>query len=245
MTTYSLDQAYLSARTRRLRKLRWWTRGISAAGLVVFLWLSVATPGSQSTHAIRRLYDALGIGCFVALVQTFRGPKSAFGRAEAATHELAVEVTAEEIRLNAGDFSHSVKRAEIVRAEESRRGLYLRTSHPFHNVFISRGIAGFQEIKDDVLADGRVKLLARRSPHWKGIFFVVLFCGTLVCDLLTSNRAILAVNLVVAASVALAGLMESARFRENRSMRIRVALGSLFPVAMTLLAIWFPFGVWP
>jgi len=240
-----MDEVYVAARTRRLNKLRWWMRGISAAGLVFFVSLSISAPGSQCAHALRRAYDAFGIGCFVALVQTFRGPKSAFDRAVAATQELAVEVTAEEIRLKAGDFSHSVKRAEIVRGEESRRGLYLRTSHPFHNVFISRGIAGYREIKDEVLADGRVELRARRSPHWKGIFIVVLFCGTLICDLLTSNRAILGGNLVVAASVAVLGVMMSSRFRNNRSMWFRSLLGSLIPMAFTLLAIWFPFGVWP
>jgi hypothetical protein len=99
-------------------------------------------------------------------------------------------------------------REEILRIEESSigGGMYLRTSNRYRWMSIPRGLDGYGQIKDELRAMG-IPFTRKLIPTIWEFAIVLLYCGTLICDVVTRNRQILTANLIVAVLVGLGGFL--------------------------------------
>lgn len=244
MAIYTMSAASSVA---RLKRVKWWMIGISAAGLTISLLVILipsAWSGAHLSHELQRAIFIVFIASFVILVQTASPWGNAFKRGSEIQKGLCVEVTSDEIEVRSGIYSSSIRRDEIVRAEESSgRGLFLRTSDRYRWIFIPRRIDGYQDIKDNLTASGTPVVESKILPNWEEFLFVILFCASLICDLATHNRSILLVNLAVAVLTGAFGTISARNYRDNPKLRLRVILGGMIPAAMALLAVLSPFGM--
>jgi hypothetical protein len=243
MAIYTMSQTAIADQARLLKRVRWWMIGVSAVGIAISLLLITSPRGwlaSQISHNVQIFVFSGSVVLLVQMISRWRkGLKSKI------QNPISIEITSNEIWMRSGMYCRCFRRNEIVRAEESSfgRGLFLRTSNRYRWILIPRGIDGYQEIKDNLTSNGGLIVRTKFLPNWEEFLFALLFCGTLICDLITRNRSILLVNLAVALVVGTFGIILANSFRDDRKMAIRAAFGSVFPAVMTLVAILFPFGM--
>jgi hypothetical protein len=241
MAIYTMSQAATAKQARLLKKMRWWAIGVSAVGIAISFFLIVRPGGWLVGHISHNVQIFLFSGSAVLLVQMTspwrKGLESKIQQA------ISIEISADEISMTSGMFSRCFRRDEIVRMEESGRGLFLLTSNRYRSIFIPGRIDGYQEIKDDLTSNGAQFVRRNFLRNWEEYLFVLLFCGTMICDLVTRNRTILFLNLAVALLVGTFGIIFADSFWDNRAMSLRMRLGSMIPAIATLLAILFPIGL--
>lgn len=245
MATYTMTPAAIAEQARLLKTVRWWMTGVSVIGLALSLSLIFVPAGGLASHIPQELQRTILVASFVILVQTLSPWKMGLKSQGDILKQLHVEITSDDIEVRAGLFNRSLRRDEIVRAEESSlgRGLFLRTSNWYRWILIPRRIDGYQEIKDNLTASGTIVVSTKILPNWEEFFFVFLFCASLMCDIATHNRSILLVNLAAAVLIGVFGMILAKNLRDSPKFMLRVRLGSMIPAFIALLAVLYPFGM--
>ena len=129
-------------------------------------------------------------------------------------------------------------RNEIVRAEETPWGLYLRTRDRYRWMLISKRIGEFDTLKRKIGELGVPLMQAASAPNWEELAGVLIFTATMICAIFAHSIAMLAVNLGVAILVAVAGFKIVSANPENLPKMRWARLGIFLPVAMTAAMLW-------
>ncbi len=150
----------------------------------------------------------------------------------------SVEVSAEGIRIEEPGEIRQLARGEILRAEETPWGMYLRTCDRYRWMFVSNRIAEFRELKWEVHEFGIPVVQASSAPNGEELAGVVIFAATMICAIFAHSVATLAVNLGVAILIAIAGFKIVSANPDNLPKMRWARLGILLPVAMTAAMLW-------
>ena len=228
----------------RLQKLRK-ARGLLVVTLVPLL-LMLLYLSFHSTGRAADVYRTLWIGLFVVtmnLLDSFHRRNPSYEIAVAyRVHTLEIDTGG--LRVNGKTWSRFISRDEVTRVDEppNGRGMYVRTRRPFSWFLIPRRNDRYEEIKSELAAMG-IPIVRKSAPWNWGFLFVFLFCATLLCNLLTQDRRILAVNFVFALIVGGAGAFKASIENGDRRLRRLSLLGSFLPAALSAVSLVFPFGI--
>jgi hypothetical protein len=217
-----------------------WLRAVAAAWLLVdlavvlgqFYWprIRIDLPSRWVNFAF--------IIPFVVLSTTFNGRKRIPERMEAYMRSYSVDVSPYSVRVQS-DLrpQRQFTRQEILRVEEPSWGgaLYLRTPSRYRYLQIPRSLDGYSQIKDELKTMG-VPFTRKVIPtNWEEFAFSFLFCGTLICDMVTQNRQILIANLVVAILVGIGGFLMTSANPDNPPRMRWVKYAAFLPAALTVM----------
>ena len=111
-----------------------------------------------------------------------------------------------------------------------------------HRANIARGARARVLSSDATAVPDHADDFCAQLDAFTGLFFVFLFCSSLLCNILTEDRRILAINLAVALILGGVGAMQS-RWIGDRRLRLRSMLGSFLPAAFSTVSLVFPFGI--
>jgi hypothetical protein len=227
------------SRIRKLLKARRWLLIILPPLLLVLFCLLLTSRGR-----VADLYRVLSIGSVVALVNLW----DPFRRQQKIVATLSInsiEIEPGGVRLHWKTWSKFIARDEIVRVEEppEGRGMYIRTAHRFQWYLIPRYADHYQEIKGEMAAMGIPIVANTAAPANWGVLFSLLFCASLVCDVLTRDRGILIANLALALILAGTGAALMRRFIEDPPFRRTAVLGSFIPAIFSAVSLIYPFGI--
>jgi len=240
MTIYPMPEAWNESRMQKLRKARRWLVVVLVPLLlfVFYLWLN-------STGRSAELYRVFWIGSLVVIIglwHPFRR-RSVYGEIATTFHINSIEIDSDGLRMNWGTWSKFIPRSELTRIEEplNGRGMYVRTRSRFGWYVIPRRNPRYEEMKCELAALG-IPIVQTSAPTNWGILFVFLFCASLLCNILTQDRRILAVNFAFALIVGAAGVLTTS-WIEDRRVKRRSMLGSFLPAACSAVPLIFPFGL--
>jgi hypothetical protein len=242
MAVYAFSEETIARIARRSPRALMWLRAIAAAWLVVDVAVAV---GQVFWHEIRidlseRWAHSAFIIPFVLFFTSFSLRRRFPGRMEEHMLTYSVDVSPYSVRVQS-DFwpQRQFTRDEILRVEEPSLGggLYLRSSNRYRWLMVPRSLDGYGQIKDDLRAMG-IPFTKKVIPtNWEEFAFVLLFCGTLICDMVTQNRQVLTANLIVAIFVGIGGfLIMSANPDSSPRMRW-VRYAAFLPAAFAV--VWF------
>ena len=240
MTIYTLPNGWNESRIHRLLKARGWLVVVLVPVLLIAFYL-----GINSTGRAAELYRVLWIGALVVLVNLWNPfRKGNLYQEIARTLRVnAIEIDSDGLRMNWSTFSKLIPWKEVTQIVEptNGRGMYVRTRNRFMWYVIPRRTERYEEIKRELAAMG-VPIVQKSAPSNWGILFVFLFCSSALCNLLTQDRRILAVNFAVALIVGAVGAMQS-HWIGDRRLRLRSMVGSFVPAAFSTVSLIFPFGI--
>lgn len=229
------------SQAQKLRRARRWLVVALVPLLLIAFYLSIHSMGR-----IAGLYRVLGIGSITILVNLWNpfGRRNVYGEIAAASRITSVEIDLDGLRLNGTTWSKLIPRNEITRIEEppKGRGIFVRTRKRFLWYVIPRRVDRYEDIKAELEAMG-IPIVQTSAPSNWGILFVVLFCGSLLCNIVTQDRRVLAVNFVLALILGVAGAMLTNFWTGDRRLRRQSILGSFLPAAMSAVSLIFPFGI--
>ncbi|HEV2135732.1 MAG TPA: hypothetical protein VGR47_15960 [Terracidiphilus sp.] len=237
MTIYTMPTALNESQLHKLRRARRWLAFTSALISLIALWLSL-----NSTGRVARLYELLGIAAFCVLASLW--DLKVYKEIIATLRINSIEINPGGFRMNGTTWSKTIPWNEVTQIEEPPRGrgMYVRTDRRFSWYVITRKIDRYEEIKGELATIG-IPIVQTSAPLNWGILFAVLFCASILCNLLTQDRRILAVNFVLALILGCAGVMLPNPYQEDRRLRLRSILGSFLPAFFSAIALIFPFGI--
>ena len=238
MTIYTIPKAWNGLQVRKAR--RWLVVTLAPLSLIAFYL------GLNSTGRSAELYQVLCIGSLVVLLNLwspFRR-RNVYGENAATSRINSIEIDSDGLRMNWATWSKFIPRNEVTQVEEppKGRGMYVRTNRRFLWYVIPRRTDRYEEIKGELAAMG-IPIVQTSAPLNWGILFVFLFCASLLCNILTQDRRVLAVNFAVALILGGAGAILTNSWTEDRRLRHRSMLGSLLPAAFAGVSLIFPFGL--
>jgi len=150
----------------------------------------------------------------------------------------SIEVSESGIRMEEPGQIRQLARNEIVRAEETPWGLYLRTCNRYHWMLISKRIGEFDTLKREI-GELEIPLVqAASAPNWEELAGVLIFTATMVCAIFAQSVAMLAANLGVAILIAIAGFKIVSANPDNLPKMRWARLGIFLPVLMTAAMLW-------
>ncbi len=238
MTIYRMPDARNEAKVRRVRR---WLVVILGLLLLIALYF-----GFNSTGRLAVFFRVLWIGSFVVLVNLWNpfGRRNTYEDIATTSRINSIEIESDGLRFNLMRWSKFIPWNEVTRVEEppKGRGMYVRTRRRLSWYVIPRRTDRYEEIKDELTAMG-IEIVPTTAPLNWGILFVFLFCTSLLCNLLTQNREILAINFALALFVGVAGAILTNHLTMGRRLRLQSMLGSFLPAAVSAVALIFPFGV--
>ena len=238
MPLYTMSQASILKHARQARKLQIWVYCLVAVFLILALYIRSCEQTGPS-HPRFGFFEGAFIALFVALMQLI-GPfpwhRSLLEFAKRAA--FTVEIDADEIDVSGELYRRRIPTSEVLKAEEPSwgSGLYLRTAKRYQWVWIPRRVDGFEEIKKYLTLIGISTVRATIPGNWEEYLFVVLFCGSLMCDIATSRPLILSGNLGVSLLLGFAGILFS-RAVQDRKMRLMSLAGSFIPAIAAFVAL--------
>jgi len=150
----------------------------------------------------------------------------------------SIEVSESGIRMEEPGQIRQLARGEIVRAEETPWGLYLRTRDRYRWMLISKRIGEFDTLKRKIGELGVPLMQAASAPNWEELAGVLIFTATMICAIFAHSIAMLAVNLGVAILIAIAGFKVVSANPDNLPKMRWARLGIFLPVAMTAAMLW-------
>ena len=238
MTIYTMPKAWNGLRARKARR---WLVVTLVPLLLIALYLCLNSTGRSA-----ELYRVLCIGSLVVLLNLW----NPFTRRKvheeiAATSRInSIEIDSDGLRMNWATWSKFIPRNEVTHVEEppKGRGMYVRTRRRFLWYVIPRRTDRYEAIKGELAAMG-IPIVQTSAPLNWGILFVFLFCASLLCNILTQDRRVLAVNFAVALILGGAGAILTNSWTEDRRLRHRSMLGSFLPAAFAAVSLIFPFGL--
>jgi len=199
----------------------------------------------NSTGRPARLYEVLCIASFVIFVNLWSpfGKRNVYEQTAAKLGVNSIEIDSGGLRMNWSTWSKFIPLDEITRVEEppNGRGMFVRTSNRFLWYLIPRRTDRYEEIRSELAAIG-IPIVQTRAPRNWGILFALLFCLSILCNVLTQDRRILAVNFAFALILGAAGLMLT-NFIGDRRLRLKSVFGSFLPAAISAASLIFPFGI--
>jgi hypothetical protein len=242
MAVFTFSEETIARIAPRTQRVRMWFRAVAVAWLV--LDVSVAV-GQLYWPAIRTDLSAMWVNFafiipIILLFNNFQLRKHMLERMEAYMRSYSIDVSPYSVRVQSDlGPQRQFARDEILRVEESSwgGGLYLRSSNRYRWLVIPRGLDGYSQMKDELRASG-IPFVEKVIPtNWEEFAIVFLYCGTLICDLVTRNRQVLTANLIVAILVGIVMfLIIGANPDSPRRMRW-VRFAAFLPAAFTVL--WF------
>lgn len=242
MTIHTIPKRWNEPRLQRLRKLRRWLVVIAIPLMLISLYL-----GLNSTGRIAELYRVLGLGSFVVLANLWNPFRRQNTYVEiASTFRIhSIELNADGLRMNWTTWFRFIPRNQLTQVEEppEGRGMYVRTHRRFSWYLIPRTTDRYEELKGEFAAMGIPIVRTSAPSSWWGILFVLLFCASLLCNVLTQDRRILAVNFALALILGCAGAVFTNFWTEDRSYRRKSILGSFLPAAFSAVSLIFPLGL--
>jgi hypothetical protein len=235
-----MPEASSESRTQKLRKTRRWV----VVALATFL-LFVSYLGLNSRGRSADLYRVLWIGSLVILINLWHPfrRRSVYDEITTTFRINSIEIDSDGLRMNWGTWSKFIPRNELTRIEEplNGRGMYVRTRSLFAWYVIPRRNPRYEEMKCELAGLG-VPIVQTSAPTNWGILLVFMFCASLLCNILTQDRLILAVNFALALIVGAAGVLTTS-WIEDRRLKRRSILGSFLPAACSAVSLIFPFGL--
>jgi len=241
MTIYATPKASNELLTNRLGKGRRW--------LIVALVLTLPIDSYlclNSTEPHSELYRVLLIGSIAVLATLWNpfGRRNVYKEIGAGLRIDSFEVDPAGLKINGVNWSKFVPWNEVAQIEEpaNGRGMYIRTRRRLLWYLISRKTDRYEEMRGELAAIG-IPIAQRPAPWNWGMLFVALYCASLLCNLLTQDRRILACNFAVALTLAIAGATLTDSGFGDRRFRTKSMLGSFLPAVFSAVSLIFPFGV--
>jgi hypothetical protein len=236
MTIYEMPKA----QAHRLLKVRRWLVVTPVLLLPIAFYLSINSTGRSA-----ELYRVLWIGLFVVLVNLWN-PFSKRNVSKEIGEKFrinSIEINSDGLRINWMTWSKFIQWNHVAHVEEppEGRGMYVRTRNRLMWYVIPRRTERYDEIKGELAAIG-IPIVQTSAPWNWGILIVIVFCTSLLCNLLTQDRRILAVNFAVALILGGVGAIQTL-WIDDRRLRINSMLGSFLPAAFSAFSLIFPFGV--
>jgi hypothetical protein len=240
MTIYTMPEANNESRLQKLRKARRWLVVALVPVLLISLYL-----GLDSTGRAADVYRVLWIGSFVVLMDLWNPFRMRKRSAEIgkAYRIRSLEIDSDGLRINWMTWSKFIPRNEITRVDEPPmgRGMYVRTRRRFSWYMIPRRNDRYEEIKAELAAMG-IPFVRKSAPLNWGLLFVFLFCASILCNILTQDRRILAVNFALALTLGISGVFQT-NFVGDKRLRRLTQMGSFLPAAFSAVSLIFPFGI--
>lgn len=210
MAVFTYNEETIFRMVRRIKRVRIWLSVISVVWLVVDLLTAFGVLRKLGIDI--RLHgpcsNAVFVLPFVMLCQSVGGWKPLLKTMADHLRAYSVDVSPYSVRIQYGLMrQRQFSREEILRAEEPSMGagLYLRSPNRYRSILIPRRIDGYSEIKAALQAQG-IPFVGKAIPgNWEDFAFVFLFCGSLLCPLLSQTRLVLELNLLVATLIGVAG----------------------------------------
>jgi hypothetical protein len=238
MTVYTIPKAWNGSQVRKARR---WLVVTLVPLLLIALYLCLNSTGRSA-----ELFRVLSIGSLVVLVNLWNPfrRRNVYEEISATSRINSIEIDSDGLRMNWATWSKFIPRNEVTQVEEppKGRGMYVRTNRRFLWYVIPRRTDRYEEIKGELAAMG-IPIVQTSAPLNWGILFVFLFCASLLCNILTQDRRVLAVNFAVALILGGAGAILTNSWTEDRRLRHRSMLGSLLPAAFAGVSLIFPFGL--
>lgn len=241
MAIYTMPKTWNESQVQRLLKARRWLVVTLVPLLLIALY-----PLLNSTGRSAEFYRVLWIGAFVVLVNLWSPFRKRNVYEEiAATYRInSIEIDSDGLRMNWTTWSKFIPGNDVTQVEEppNGRGMYIRTRRRFSWYLIPRKTDRYEEVKGELAAMG-IPIVQTPAPWNWGILFVVLFCGSLLCNILAQDRRILAVNFAFALILGGAGAILTKLWTGDRRLRRRSMLGYFLPAAAAAVSLIFPFGI--
>lgn len=234
MAIYAIP-ATRNGRTRR------WLIAVLVPLMLIALYFCLSSTGRRAD--VNRMLFIVSFVVLVNLWGPFRS-QNVYEKIATASRVNSVEVASDGIRMNWMTWTKFIPRSEVTRVEEppKGRGMYVRTRRRFSWFLIPRRTDHYEEIKDELAAMG-IPIVQTSAPPNGGILFVLLYCGSLLCNILTQDRRILAINFAFALILGGAGAILTKYWTEDRRLRLKSTIGSFLPVALSAVSLVFPFGL--
>ena len=150
----------------------------------------------------------------------------------------SVEVTEQWVRTCGSFGTRQLSRAEIQRAEEVPWGLYLRTQNRYRWLLLPSKMSAYRELKAELERLQIPTVQAATAPNWEEFAGVLVFTGTIFCAIFAHSARVLAVNLLIALAVAIAGFGIVSANPDNLPKMRWARLGIFLPVVMTASMLW-------
>lgn len=241
MTIYTMPKAWNESQVRKLRKARRWLVVTLVPLLLIALYLRL-----NSTGRSVELYQVVLIGSFAVLVylwNPFRR-RNVYYEIAQTLHINSIEIDSAGLRMHWMTWSKFIPRNEVIQVAEppNGRGMYVRTRRRSCWYVIPRRTDRYDEIKSELAAMG-IPIVQTSAPLNWGILFVFVFCASLLCNILTQDRRILAVNFALALILGGAGVILTNLWTDDRSLKRRSMLGAFVPAALSAVSLIYPFGL--
>ena len=227
--------------TARNGRARRWLIAVLLPLMLIALYFCLNSTGRRAD--VNRMLFIVSFVVLANLWGPFRS-QNVYEETATAYRVNSVEIASDGIRMNWLTWTKFTPWSEVTRVEEppKGRGMYVRTRRRFSWFVIPRRIDRYEEIKGELAAVG-IPIVQTSAPTNWGILFVFLYCGSLLCNILTQDRRILAVNFALALILGVAGAILTNFWTEDRRLRRRSMLGSFLPTALSAVSLIFPFGL--
>jgi hypothetical protein len=241
VTIYALPEN--ESRVRKLQRARRWLVASLVVILPIATYLCINSRGRPA-----ELWRIPLLACLAVLLNLWNplSKRDSYKKKAAGLRIKSFEVDSTGLRMNGMRWSRLIPWGDVVRIEEpaNGRGLYVRTHRRFFWYLIPRRIDRYNEMRSDLAAAG-VPIVQASAPWNWGILFVILYCASLLFNLLTQDRRILACNFAFAVILGCAGAFVTrfGTFGSSGQFRIRSMLGSFVPAALSAVAVIYPFGI--
>jgi hypothetical protein len=193
MTVYTMPKALNGSQVRKARR---WLVVTLVPLLLIALYLCLNSTGRSA-----ELFRVLSIGSLVVLVNLWNPlrRRSVYEETSATFRINSIEIDSNGLRMNWATWSKFIPWNEVTQVEEppKGRGMYVRTNRRFLWYVIPRRTDRYEEIKGELAAMG-IPIVQTSAPSNWGFLFVFLFCASLLCNILTQDRRVLAVNFALA-----------------------------------------------
>jgi hypothetical protein len=211
MAVYGFSEQHTESTLRRTQRLRLRFCLVSAAMLVVALWVLFSRPQwiyGPVGHAREWVFPVLSSVFAPLLFRNLRNWKSGPKELEASLSAQRVEISPERVSLSYLHASRPLERSEIQRAEEVpwTPVLYLRTSNRYRWIPIPKKLDGYENIKRELRGMGIPFARTSFPPNWEEFLGVLACSGTILCAMISRDAPVLTVNLVIAFLVSIGGL---------------------------------------
>ncbi len=235
-----MPEASNGLQAQKLLKARRWLIVVLVLILPIAFYLCL-----NSTRRPSELYRVLLIGSIVVLANLWNpfGRRSVYKEIGAGLRIDSFGVDSAGLKIDGATWSKFVSWNDVAQVEEPAkgRGMYVRTRRRFLWFLIPRKTDRYEEMRGELAAIG-IPIVQTSAPWNWGIPFVILYCSSLLCNVLTQDRRILAGNFAIALILAVAGAMLTNFGIGDRRFRNRSMLGSFLPAAFSAVSLVFPFG---
>jgi hypothetical protein len=218
---------------------------LAAATLIAILFAVFYRPAW--VHSILEWLIPIAIAIIaMPFFNNIRRWKSAPQRWEQTLAGRKVDVSSDGVCLwSSSGTVRRFERNDIRCAEEPTwgGGLYLRSPNRYRWMLIPKSICQYESIKRELAGMGIQLVATSIPPNWEEFVFVLLFIGTMLCDVTVQSTRVLFANLIVSVLLSIVGFLVIGANPDNPQIR-NARIGVFIPVVFAMLAIWFATSGW-